>query len=166
MQPEDALPTIAEVAITIAGFTGIVLAFRPSTGEWSEAETIRIQSFFLTTAITLLCAFLPFGLVGLSSAPSIVWGVPLCIYAVLSGGQTLFFGLKIRSGAARPTLPRFAYALLLTSGCLQVLTLLSGLGLVVPYSAGLLVLALVWVLLANATTLALLVMFWLRPPAG
>jgi hypothetical protein len=167
VQPEDALPTIAEIAITFAGFVSVALAFRPSTTVWSEAEAIRIQGFFITTATVVLCAFLPFGLIGLSNSPAIVWGVPLCFYAVTGIYQNAFFSRKIASGAAIITAPSKAtIPSLVVSAALQLLALLSGLGLVFPYSAGLLVLALVSVLLLNIWTLARLLAVWIRQPAA
>ena len=162
MQPEDALPTIAEVAITMAGFMGVLLAFRPSGSAWSRDEIVRAQGVFTTTAVVVLCGFLPFGVAGLSESPAIAWGVPLCTYAVLSATQQVFMLTR----GIKATIPLLSYAVAPVQSCVYLLALLSGLGLFVPYSAGVLVLGLTFDLLLNGAKLVLLVVFWRRPPAA
>src|SRR5205823_7123824 len=56
MQPSEALSTSAQVAVTLAGFAGVVVAFRNrSVHEWSKIDKFRLQ-ILLTNSAT------PFGL--------------------------------------------------------------------------------------------------------
>src|SRR5204862_6342181 len=44
MQPSEALSTSAQVAVTLAGFAGVVVAFRDrSIHEWSKIDKFRLQ---------------------------------------------------------------------------------------------------------------------------
>jgi len=44
MQPSEALSTSAQVAVTLAGFAGVVVAFRNrSVHEWSKIDKFRLQ---------------------------------------------------------------------------------------------------------------------------
>jgi hypothetical protein len=44
MQPSEALTTAAQVAVTLAGFAGVVVAFRSgSVHEWSKIDKFRLQ---------------------------------------------------------------------------------------------------------------------------
>ena len=56
MQPSEALSTSAQVAVTLAGFAGVVVAFRNrSVHEWSKIDKFRLQILLTNSA-------LPFGL--------------------------------------------------------------------------------------------------------
>ena len=44
MQPSEALTTSAQIAVTLAGFAGVVVAFRNrSVHEWSRIDKFRLQ---------------------------------------------------------------------------------------------------------------------------
>lgn len=84
MTPSDALPTIAEIAITLTGFTGVVAVFRPgSAGSWSEEELQRIRAVLYICTLVPVCALIPFGLADLQSFEAVTWGVPLLLYATV-----------------------------------------------------------------------------------
>ena len=51
MQPSEALSTSAQVAVTLAGFAGVVVAFRSrSVHEWSKIDKFRLQ-ILLTNSV-------------------------------------------------------------------------------------------------------------------
>ncbi len=154
MQPEDALPTIAEISITLAGFTAVLFAVQSSfAGTGTPGQSDRILAILTIPAIVLVCALLPFGLAGLSASPAIIWGVPLCVYALFVGLQVLRTFARIVGGSAQVTWPLLAYGLLLVAALLAALALASGLGLFLPFSPGVLVLGLIWSLLSAAFAL-------------
>ncbi len=145
MQPEDALPTIAEIAITLAGFSSLVAVWRPlSAAPWSKQELLRIHGLLISSAVVLLCALLPFGLSGVQSSNGVTWGFPLVIYSIINLGYVALTLRRIFSRELEVTSPRLVWSVLITSGAVNSILLLSGLGILLPHSAGVLVLGLVW----------------------
>ena len=56
MQPSEALSAAAQVAVTLAGFAGVVVAFRSSAvHEWSKVDKFRLRILLINSGI-------PFGL--------------------------------------------------------------------------------------------------------
>ncbi len=79
MQPSEALGVAAQVAVTLAGFAGIVVVFRPqSVHEWSVLDRLRL-TLLLTNSVAPL-VFSVFGMVLLSVDP-----VPASIWRWCSG---------------------------------------------------------------------------------
>src|SRR6266480_3177798 len=55
MQPSEALDVAAQVAVTLAGFAGIVVVFRPqSIHEWSELDKLRLRLLLANSALPLV----------------------------------------------------------------------------------------------------------------
>ena len=51
MQPSEALGIAAQVAVTLAGFAGIVVVFRPdSVHRWSPLDKLRLQLLLINSA--------------------------------------------------------------------------------------------------------------------
>lgn len=74
MTYEDALSTLAEVAIAITGFSGIVSVFgRRSVGQWSVAERNRLLALLIVSLTALLFCLLPFILLLVPVSESICW---------------------------------------------------------------------------------------------
>jgi hypothetical protein len=54
MQPSEALGVAAQVAVTLAGFAGIVVVFRPhSVHQWSAMDKFRLQLLLTNSALPL-----------------------------------------------------------------------------------------------------------------
>ena len=53
------LRTIAEIAIAVAGFSGVVVAFRPASRPWTDRERLRFRLLVLQSVIVLFFCFLP-----------------------------------------------------------------------------------------------------------
>lgn|SRR5689334_21203084 len=77
MDPQNVLITIAQVAATFIGFTGIIFAIgKYSQGGWSDSERAAVIHLLLPAAAALFLAFLPLvAAVGFASGPTIwrVW---------------------------------------------------------------------------------------------
>lgn len=74
MQPGEALGVAAQVAVTLAGFAGIVVVFRPqSVHQWSALDKFRLQLLLTNSALPLADAL--FGMFLLTVTPSIpsIW---------------------------------------------------------------------------------------------
>jgi hypothetical protein len=89
MQPQDALPTIAEISITLAGFTGILFAIQSAlANSVAVGQSDRILAVLTIPAIVLVCALLPFGLAGFSSR-QLLSGVPPCASTLSAAASRL-----------------------------------------------------------------------------
>jgi len=66
VNPNEALLTIAEIAIATIGFAGIMSALRPSSSHPADAmHRLRLRLMVEASASVMIFAFLPFVLVGL-----------------------------------------------------------------------------------------------------
>lgn len=85
MDSESALGSIIEVAIAIAGFSGIVAAVgRRGAGHWTEADQLRLRILLTASGAALVFAFLPFVLADLIDR-ELLWRIAsglLAIYTV------------------------------------------------------------------------------------
>ena len=79
MQPSEALGVAAQVAVTLAGFAGIVVVFRPqAVHEWSALDRFRLILLLMNSVSPLV--FSLFGMLLLSVDP-----VPVSIWRWCSG---------------------------------------------------------------------------------
>ena len=84
MDPNEALLTIAEIAIATIGFAGIMSALRPSSSHSVDAmHRLRLRLMVEASASVMVFAFLPFVLQGLVDSESI-WTFGSGILAVTS----------------------------------------------------------------------------------
>ena len=72
MEPSDALSTAAQIAVTLAGFAGVVVVFRKeSVHEWSAMNKFRLRLLLANSLLPL--AFCMVGMMLLSIKPTPVW---------------------------------------------------------------------------------------------
>jgi len=70
----DTLHTIAQIAITIIGFSGIVIVFgERAVSEWTAEEKLRIFALITPTLTALFCSFVPILLAAFSLSNDVVW---------------------------------------------------------------------------------------------
>ena len=155
MNPEDALNVIAELSITIAGFTGLIISMRPkSAANWSHDEIRRVTGVVATCLVVTLCSVLPYALSGLGLASIWVWSVPLIIvavYTIVLASSLLIANLR---GNYFFVIKPVTYTLFAIATISAVACLLSGFGIWSPQSKGLLVFHLAWLLLVAAASLS------------
>lgn len=59
MQPSEALSMTAQVAVTLAGFAGVVVAFRNrAVHEWSSIDKFRLQVLLINSALPFMLSIL------------------------------------------------------------------------------------------------------------
>ena len=115
MEPADMLGTMSQIAITIAGFAGVVVAFgRSAIHEWSTVDKFRLR--LLLTASTSALAFCLVGLLLLASSLSqtFAWSTCSLIVTVSFACNTIaslrayarFTPEELEAAGARP---RFFY---------------------------------------------------------
>ena len=92
MDPQDALTTVAEIAIAIAGFSGIAAVLgRRRDGEWAPVDVFRLRLLVRISFATVLFCFLPIILSSASVVPKLTW-------ALSSGTWLVYFGTDIAFG--------------------------------------------------------------------
>ncbi len=92
MDPQDALTTVAEIAIAIAGFSGIAAVLgRRRVGEWAPADVFRLRLLLRISFAVVLFCFLPIVLSSASVAPKLTW-------AVSSGAWLAYFCTDLAFG--------------------------------------------------------------------
>jgi hypothetical protein len=74
MQPGEALDVAAQVAVTLAGFAGIVVVFRPqSIHEWSALDRLRLRLLLTNSAVPLVTALFGILLLTIDPPPLGTW---------------------------------------------------------------------------------------------
>jgi hypothetical protein len=162
MAPEDALFSIAEISIGLAGFSGMVAAFVQHEGQrWRPEQKIRIVLLIALSFGMIVAALLPATLSGLSTSPAVVWGVPMIAFSSLCI-WLLFYWIRVsRRHGFKLLFPLFSIPIVSVAATLQVLAFLSGLGWVIPYSPTIFVFGFLAVLVFSANMfLALLYSIW------
>jgi hypothetical protein len=83
MEPNEALGIAAQVAVTLAGFAGVVGAFRPGAiHEWSRLDRLRLRLLLFNALCPL--AYALFGMFLLTVKPTPLWIWRECsLFAIL-----------------------------------------------------------------------------------
>ena len=162
MAPEDALFSIAEISIGLAGFSGLVAAFVQHPGQtWRRDQKTRIVFLILLSFGMIVAALSPYALSGISHSPAVVWGVPMFGFGALCISLLVRWVILSRQHDFRLLFPHISIPILFVATSLQVLALVSGLGWLFPYSPTIFVFALLSVLVFGANMfLALLHSIW------
>jgi hypothetical protein len=106
---ESVLYTLAEVGVTLAGFSGVVLAFRVSgESSWTETE-LRILWFLIGDSfLVLLFSLLPIPLSLAGWSEAAIWGVCNAVLGswFIFGNLLYMYGdLRDRKNRSRVTVP-------------------------------------------------------------
>src|SRR5438477_11221946 len=74
MQPSEALSASAQVAVALAGFAGVVVAFRNrSVHEWSKIDKFRLRILLMNSGVPFLLSILGMVLSSTTVDSSTVW---------------------------------------------------------------------------------------------
>ena len=74
MQPSEALSACAQVAVTLAGFAGVVVAFRSgSVHEWSKIDKFRLRILLMNSGMPLVLSMVAITLLSSNMNPTLVW---------------------------------------------------------------------------------------------
>jgi hypothetical protein len=87
MQPTEALTTAAQLAVALAGFAGVVVAFRSrSVHEWSRIDRFRLQILLTNSATPFALSLFAMVLLSTNIDPTTVWCLcSVFTFAVLVG---------------------------------------------------------------------------------
>jgi hypothetical protein len=93
MSPSDQLSTLAEIAITLAGFSGLIAAFR-SREAWDATEKVRLLNILVLCFAVVLCATLPTFLANYFEDAELPWRISCFVY----GSVQLVIVIRFFSG--------------------------------------------------------------------
>ena len=75
MEPGDALAAVAQIAVALAGFAGVVVAFRRgSLHEWAPLDKYRLWLLLANSAVPLISCLFGMLLLSVRPAPPWIWG--------------------------------------------------------------------------------------------
>src|SRR6201998_640938 len=92
MQQSEALSTAAQVAVTLAGFAGVVVAFRSgAVHEWSRIDQFRLRILLTNSAIPLVLSIVAMLLASTGLDQDRLWQVcsVLAFVTVTLSGQEM-----------------------------------------------------------------------------
>ena len=139
MQSQQILQSISEIAVALAGFSGVVAALgRRSHGDWSPAELLQLRTLVEPSLIALFGSFLP-GIIQLASQSEILtWRLSNGALGLLGLSGVAAFIVRSRTASTTPgqrvlvvlALPAIGALLLAAGGVLTQYELIFVLGLV------------------------------------
>src|SRR5437867_5196504 len=101
MEPGEALSTAAQIAVALAGFAGVVVAFRSgSVHEWQAIDKLRLRLLLNNSIVPLILCILALLLVSVD--PHRVWTWRVC--SALALVLTISIGMMISGTPGAPSL--------------------------------------------------------------
>ena len=74
MEPGEALSTAAQIAVTLAGFAGVVVVFRrESAHDWSPLDKLRLRLLLTNSILPLVLCMVGLLLLTIRPAPTAIW---------------------------------------------------------------------------------------------
>ena len=156
MQAEEVLTVLAEISIALAGFTGIVVAFRQrGLGGFQPHELVRLRFMLGTACLLLFFALFPFLLHYMAFASDSTWALSSAALAVGLVGLALIGYFQTRD----PVLSRskWTYSYTVGSVVFAAIALANGLALWGSATPGLYLAALGWLLFFSVSLFVRLV---------
>ena len=94
MSEESSLIVIAEIAIALAGFSGVAAAFgRRQERPWSQSERVRLANLLNHSGIALFAALVPLVFAYLEGFTPVLWRNSSFLWA---GFASIGIGLRVR----------------------------------------------------------------------
>jgi hypothetical protein len=145
----ELLVAVAQLALGVAGFSGIAMYFKRRPGRLTDIEVYRIAILVFNGGAAMFLALIPFPLQAFGLAPEVMWRTGSAVMAAFEL-SFLWYYLP-RSQRYRRRIPELfsGYSLLFTyTGSMGTLLLqaLNALGLAGPRHAAVFMLGLVWLL--------------------
>ncbi|SRR6266446_3094733 len=110
MQPSEALSASAQLAVALAGFAGVVTAFRNrSVHEWSKIDKFRLQILLSNSALPFILSIFAMLLSATNLSEQTIWRLcSIVAFVVMTGtGQLLsrtyrtFSGEELKASSSR-----------------------------------------------------------------
>lgn len=162
LQVSDALNVISQIAVSLAGFAGLIVTMRNrGLSSWPRTDIVRLQFMLIIACSTFFAALLPYLVSSFSPGQERTWNTA---GAVLGVGLLLIFAFLVSSTwSIRRQMVRVWWVLyLLGSIASAVIVLASAINAInMPATAGYLT-SLLWMLFFSTTLFVRLI---LTPPA-
>ena len=166
MESQGLLLAIAQIAVALAGFSGLVVATRgASPTGWSTRDIWSLTWMFGASLGALFLALLPILLFFLGLQPEVIWtgaSLLMAAFMVVFSLTMSFSSRKLTRLGERPRVRYFssgATLMLLTCGCLAGF---GALGILGQATTGVFVLGLMACLLVSALALVVFLMIFAR----
>ncbi len=91
VEAASTLEVIAEIAIAIAGFSGVVAALTIRTSQWSELDKIRLRALLQGSFATVLFSLLPLVLFSTTLGKPTIWVIVSSVWLIYMGVSTIPF---------------------------------------------------------------------------
>jgi hypothetical protein len=153
LEPEQALQTIAEVGVALAGFASLVAVFRRRGEAWPPRALAGLRFMIELSLCAVLFAILPFCLVALGLGQAGTWAVA-CISLATAYSVLLYLNFvrsrDISAQGIGHRQPLQASTGLVCGALIAILLVLSALDVVIPRGPSIFLLALLFLLVAVA----------------
>lgn len=98
MEHGETLNTIAQIAISLVGFSGIVVIFGDRfKRKWTASEALQFYALLSAPITALLCSFLPELISTITNDREMIWRASNAILGLLHLSNFLYFVIKIRN---------------------------------------------------------------------
>ena len=121
----DSLITFAELALALAGFTGLLTAFQRKQLNWSDQERFRIRMVIMVCFWTMAFALLPKAFVDSAIAEDWMWRLLTIGWSVFAIFLCASFIQRIAVGNVQLAMPKTTW-LLLGAGLIIHVSTISG----------------------------------------
>jgi len=82
MQITEITPTIAQLAVTLAGFSAVIVALRPKPiRQWAPLDRLNFRILIQVAAVTTFFSLFPFGALAILEPP-LAWKISLMAYGI------------------------------------------------------------------------------------
>ncbi len=103
MEAASTLEVIAEIAIAIAGFSGVVTALSIRTSQWTELDKVRLRTLLQASFGTVLFSLLPLVLFSTTLGKPTIWVIVSSAWLIYMGVSTIPFVLgAVRKSSSVP----------------------------------------------------------------
>lgn len=167
MQGGEALSTIAEVGLGLAGFTGILVALGRSGTAFSRPEVLRLLLLLVSSLGAVFLALFPVALHESGVDDLACWRLSSAILAVFTSVSLVYLGYQIQRhrGEFGAMYSPAVFAIVLTGSVATVLLQVSNaIGLGAPPRSGLYIFGLMWLLFLASLQFARIL--FVRGPGG
>lgn len=151
MDELSAFETLAQIALGIGGFSGVVVAVSDRSADQPRADALRILSLLVVSLGALVLALLPSGLALADVPPSFIWraGSTVAVVGVLAWGA--YFPRRMRVLPRGVLFPTPVWVAVASSSVLNLVAqLLNASGLFPRAAASIYYFDIVWALLFSA----------------
>ena len=105
MDAQETLNTLAEVAVALAGFAGIMFGLRSRSAGPTQEITRLAMTLWICTSV-VFCAILPTALSQFTDEEAIIWGLPCFILGILQFSNMTAVTFFLRKGTVAPAFPK------------------------------------------------------------